>query len=126
MAPPNTIWHKESFKLKETFGMREGFEICPNQFFHRLIKAPPSRRPNAWSLTLMGIHHHCHGNDLKPRPVMIVRRLSCLTIGSEHRVTDFKTRERSMDCKVTAQLGDHLSGHRCQSWQVDPWDPFQG
>ena len=41
MAPPDTIWHKESLKLKEIFGMREGFEICPNKFFHRLIKAPP-------------------------------------------------------------------------------------
>ena len=41
MAPPDTIWHKESLKLKEIFGTREGFEICPNKFFHRLIKAPP-------------------------------------------------------------------------------------
>ena len=41
MAPPDTIWHNESVKLKEIFGTREGFEICPNQFFHRLIKAPP-------------------------------------------------------------------------------------
>ena len=41
MASPDTIWHKESLKLKEIFGMREGFDICPNKFFHRLIKAPP-------------------------------------------------------------------------------------
>ena len=41
MAPPDTIWHKESLKLKEIFGTREGFEICPNKFSHRPIKAPP-------------------------------------------------------------------------------------
>ena len=40
MAPPDTIWHKESLKLKEIFGTREGFEICPNKFSHRLVKAP--------------------------------------------------------------------------------------
>ena len=39
MAPPDTIWHKESLKLKEIFGTREGFEICPNQLFQPLI--PP-------------------------------------------------------------------------------------
>ena len=55
MAPPDTIWHKESLKLKEIFGTREGFEICPNQFFHRLIKAPPgiwvSRHPSTMVCT---------------------------------------------------------------------------
>ena len=40
MAPPDTIWHKESLKLKETFGTREGFEICPNQLFQALIVSP--------------------------------------------------------------------------------------
>ena len=35
-----TIWHRESLKLKENFGMREGFEICPNQFFQPLIPPP--------------------------------------------------------------------------------------
>ena len=67
----------------------------------------------------MGIHHHRHGYDLKPHPVMIVFMLSCLATGSGHRVTDFKIREGSMDCRVIAQLGDHLSGHRCQGWQVE-------
>ena len=41
MAPPDTIWHKESLKLKEIFGTREGFEICPNKFSQGPIKAPP-------------------------------------------------------------------------------------
>ena len=41
MASPDTIWHKESLKLKEIFGTTEGFEVCPNQFFHRLIKTQP-------------------------------------------------------------------------------------
>ena len=41
MAPPDTIWHKESLKLKEIFGTREGFEICPNKISHHPIKAPP-------------------------------------------------------------------------------------
>ena len=40
MAPPDTIWHKESLKLKEIFGTREGFEICPYQLFPGPIKAP--------------------------------------------------------------------------------------
>ena len=29
-----------------------------------------------------------------------------------------------MDCKVTRQLGDHLSGHRCQSCQADVSGPI--
>ena len=33
-------WHRESGKLKERFGTREGFEICPNQFFQPLIFPP--------------------------------------------------------------------------------------
>ena len=41
MAPPDTIWHKESLKLKEIFGTREGFEICPNKFSQRPIISPP-------------------------------------------------------------------------------------
>ena len=41
MAPPDTIWHKESLKLKEIFGTREDFEICPYQLFQALIQAPP-------------------------------------------------------------------------------------
>ena len=40
MAPPDTIWHKESLKLKEIFGTREGFEICPYRLFPGPIKAP--------------------------------------------------------------------------------------
>ena len=40
MAPPDTIWHNESLKLKEIFGTREGFEICPYQLFPGPIKAP--------------------------------------------------------------------------------------
>ena len=40
MAPPDTIWHKESLKLKEIFGTKEGFEICPYQLFPGPIKAP--------------------------------------------------------------------------------------
>ena len=43
MAPPDTIWHKESLKLKEIFGTREGFEICPYQLFPAPIKAPFGR-----------------------------------------------------------------------------------
>ena len=39
MAPPETIWHKESLNLKEIFGTREGFKICPYQLFQALIKA---------------------------------------------------------------------------------------
>ena len=39
MAPPDTIWHKESLKLKEIFGTREGFEICPHQLSPGPIKA---------------------------------------------------------------------------------------
>ena len=35
----DTIWHKESLKLKEIFGMREGFEICPHQLSPGPIKA---------------------------------------------------------------------------------------
>ena len=35
MAPSGSIWHKESLKLKEIFGTREGFEICPNNFSPR-------------------------------------------------------------------------------------------
>ena len=35
-----TAWHRESLTLKEKFGTREGFEICPNQFFHSLIPPP--------------------------------------------------------------------------------------
>ena len=56
MAPPDTIWHKESLKLEEIFGTREGFEICPNQFFHRLIKAPPGMhcRPHCGFSSLLG------------------------------------------------------------------------
>ena len=41
MAPPDTIWHKESLKLKEIFGTREGFEICPNNFSPRPNFSPP-------------------------------------------------------------------------------------
>ena len=52
MAPPDTIWHKESLKLKEIFGTREGFEICPNQFFIRLIKVPPGIQSNPSFYTL--------------------------------------------------------------------------
>ena len=40
MVPPDTIWHKESLRLKEIFGTREGFEICPYQLFQALIKVP--------------------------------------------------------------------------------------
>ena len=40
MTPPDTIWHKESLKLKEIFGTREGFKICPHQLFPGPIKAP--------------------------------------------------------------------------------------
>ena len=40
MAPPDTICHKESLKLKEIFGTREGFEICPYQLSPGPIKAP--------------------------------------------------------------------------------------
>ena len=39
MAPANTIWHKESLKLKEIFGTREGFEMCPHQLSPSSIKA---------------------------------------------------------------------------------------
>ena len=39
MAPPDKIWHKESLKLKEIFGTREGFEICPHQLSPGPIKA---------------------------------------------------------------------------------------
>ena len=41
MAPPDSIWHKESLKLKEIFGTREGFEICPNNFSPRPNFSPP-------------------------------------------------------------------------------------
>ena len=41
MAPPDSIWHKESLKLKERFGTREGFEICPNNFSPRPNVSPP-------------------------------------------------------------------------------------
>ena len=44
MAPPDTIWHKESLKLKEIFGTREGFEICPNNFSPRPNFPPPVLR----------------------------------------------------------------------------------
>ena len=40
MAPPDTIWHKESLKLEEIFGTREGFEICPYQLSPGPIEAP--------------------------------------------------------------------------------------
>ena len=40
MAPPDTIWHNESLKLKEIFGTREGFKICPYQLLPAPIKAP--------------------------------------------------------------------------------------
>ena len=43
MAPPDTIWHKESLKLKEIFGTREGFEICQYQLFPGPIEAPSGR-----------------------------------------------------------------------------------
>ena len=41
MAPPDSIWHKESLKFKEIFGTREGFEICPNNFSPRPNFSPP-------------------------------------------------------------------------------------
>ena len=41
MAPSGSIWHKESLKLKEIFGTREAFEICPNNFSPRPNFAPP-------------------------------------------------------------------------------------
>ena len=41
MAPSGSIWHKESLKLKEIFGTREGFEICPNNFSPRPNFSPP-------------------------------------------------------------------------------------
>ena len=41
MAPSGSIWHKESLKLKEIFGTREGFEICPNNFSPRPKISPP-------------------------------------------------------------------------------------
>ena len=37
-----TVWHRESLKLKEKVGTREGFEICLHQFF-RLQNPPPPR-----------------------------------------------------------------------------------
>ena len=40
-----TAWHRESLKLKEKFGTREGFEICPNQFFQPLIFSPSGTSP---------------------------------------------------------------------------------
>ena len=43
MAPSGSIWHKESLKLKEIFGTREGFEICPNNFSPRPNFSPPMR-----------------------------------------------------------------------------------
>ena len=49
MAPPDTIWHKESLKLKEIFGTREGFEICPNQLFQALIFSPSRTMPRVIS-----------------------------------------------------------------------------
>ena len=44
MAPADTIWHKESLKLKEIFGTREGFEICPHQLSPGPIKASVGTR----------------------------------------------------------------------------------
>ena len=44
MAPSGSIWHKESLKLKEIFGTREAFEICPNNFSPRPNFAPPGTR----------------------------------------------------------------------------------
>ena len=44
MAPSGSIWHKESLKLKEIFGTREGFEICPNNFSPRPNFSPPGSR----------------------------------------------------------------------------------
>ena len=61
MAPPDTMWHKESLKLKEIFGTREGFEICPYQLLPAPIKAPSGieRRmhsPNAVMIPGPGQH----------------------------------------------------------------------
>ena len=47
MAPSGSIWHKESLKLKEIFGTREGFEICPNNFSPRPNFSPPGMQPHA-------------------------------------------------------------------------------
>ena len=46
MAPSGSIWHKESLKLKEIFGTREGFEICPNNFSPRPNFSPPCSSPH--------------------------------------------------------------------------------
>ena len=35
-----TVWHRASYKLKEKFGMKEGFEICPHQFWWLPIFSP--------------------------------------------------------------------------------------
>ena len=54
MAPPDTIWHKKSLKLKEIFGTREGVEICPHQLFPGPIKAPVGTRALICDGTVVG------------------------------------------------------------------------
>ena len=48
LFPVHTIWHKASVRLKEIFRRREGFQICPHQFFRTLnFPAPDSGAPRA-------------------------------------------------------------------------------
>ena len=54
-----TAWHRESLKLKEKFGTREGFEIFPNQFFHP-ITPPPPRYGKRVSRTTQNTAHRVH------------------------------------------------------------------
>ena len=107
MAPPDSIWHKESLKFKEIFGTREGFEICPNNF---------SPRPN-FSPPLYG--KECHAcmpmwRILQMRPCVCGRYNMCTSI------CDHMQPRASMSSGLCDSMHACVADHAVPAWQIMP------
>ena len=121
MAPPDTIWHKESLKLKEIFGTREGFEICPNKFSQRPIISPPCRslseKQSDWRRIHTDTHTHTHVSIQTRSPACHIRLSfplpltppsDCCREVSHHPVTDTNQKSVSATTTSLSTLGSPL------------------